>query len=231
MMANATGRETTAKKFKFSTKIYREAMPMMTAALERMVQGIGPRQAVGILANEALLTCVLVCPGKHFPNPGQRHASSGDVELKLRLRAPITTISLALLRASIMSTTQALSFTDAQLHSELDRSSDEELDALDFGVIGFDAGGSVRRYNSFESKAAGLSPARVLGQPLFTVVAPCMNNFMVGQRFEDALANSTPLDDIVDYVLTLRMRPVKVKLRLLATPGADSRYVLVQRST
>ena len=129
-----------------------------------------------------------------------------------------------------MSTTQAASFTDPALCSELDRYGDEELDALPFGAIGIDGGGMVRRYNSFESKAAGLSTARVLGQPLFTVVAPCMNNFLVAQRFEDALLNSTPLDDIVDYVLTLRMRPVKVKLRLLAVPGADNRYVLVQRS-
>lgn len=128
-----------------------------------------------------------------------------------------------------MSTVQFVSFSETALHHELDRHSDDELDTLNFGVIGFDANGVVRRYNSFESKAAGLSNARVLGQPLFTVVAPCMNNFMVAQRFEDALTNSTPLDVVVDYVLTLRMRPVKVKLRLLALPGA-SRYVLVQRS-
>jgi photoactive yellow protein len=128
-----------------------------------------------------------------------------------------------------MSNTQALSFTDAGLHPELERISDAELDTLDFGVIGFDASGVVRRYNSYESKAAGLSSTRVLGQPLFTVVAPCMNNFMVAQRFEDSLADSAPLDDTVDYVLTLRMRPVKVKLRLLAQAGADMRYVLVHR--
>jgi hypothetical protein len=30
-------------------------------------------------------------------------------------------------------------------------------------------------------------------------------------------------------VLTLRMRPVKVKLRLLAEAGSAQRYVLVQR--
>ncbi len=130
-----------------------------------------------------------------------------------------------------MNTTQAISFTEIALHAELDRCSDDDLDALNFGVIGFDVNGIVRRYNCFESKAAGLSAARVLGQPLFTVVAPCMNNFMVAQRFEDALTNGAPLDDVVDYVLTLRMRPVKVKLRLLALPGVASRYVLVQRST
>jgi len=105
-----------------------------------------------------------------------------------------------------------------------------QLDALDFGVIGFDADGVVRRYNAFESQAAGLSAQRVLGQSLFTVVAPCMNNFLVAQRFEDANQQNADLDDIIGYVLTLRMRPVKVKLRLLSSPDADLRFVLVQRT-
>jgi hypothetical protein len=69
----------------------------------------------------------------------------------------------------------------------------------------------------------------VLGQPLFTNVAPCLNNFMVAQRFEDAQDEGCALDDTIDYVLTLRMRPVKVTLRLLAEPGSEQRYVLVQR--
>lgn len=103
------------------------------------------------------------------------------------------------------------------------------LDRLDFGTIGFDAAGVVGRYNAFESQAAGLAPARVLGQALFTVVAPCMNNFLVAQRFEDAAAGQVPLDVTIDYVLTLRMRPVKVQLRLLADPASSLRYVLVQR--
>jgi hypothetical protein len=57
-----------------------------------------------------------------------------------------------------------------------------------------------------------------------------MNNFMVAQRFEDALENGTELDAVIDYVLTLRMRPVKVRLRLLARPDSELRYVLVDRS-
>jgi photoactive yellow protein len=128
-----------------------------------------------------------------------------------------------------MSTTHALAFSDAALLAELEGCSNEELDALNFGVIGIDTAGAVQRYNRYESQAAGLSMQRVLGHPLFTVVAPCMNNFMVAQRFDDAQASGSPLDATVDYVLTLRMRPVKVKLRLLAAPGGSSRYVLVQR--
>lgn len=123
----------------------------------------------------------------------------------------------------------AVAFTDSDLPRWLPLASDADLDRLDFGTIGIDTAGVVCRYNSFESKAAGLSPERVLGHPLFTVVAPCMNNFLVAQRLEDALAYGGSLDATIDYVLTLRMRPVKVKLRLLAMTGASLRWVLVHR--
>jgi photoactive yellow protein len=107
--------------------------------------------------------------------------------------------------------------------------SDDELDQLDFGVIGIDGEGLVRLYNSVESKMAGLSRERVIGFALFTVVAPCMNNYLVAQRFEDAQAAGEGLDATMDYVFTLRMRPVKVKLRLLAGPQMRYRYVIVSR--
>jgi photoactive yellow protein len=123
----------------------------------------------------------------------------------------------------------ALTFEQADLAAQLTACDDEGLDALDFGVIGFDPDTKVCRYNAFESSAAGLAPQRVLGHSLFTVVAPCMNNFMVAQRFEDADADAGTLDATIDYVLTLRMRPVKVQLRLLAAPSASIRYVLVKR--
>jgi len=128
-----------------------------------------------------------------------------------------------------MNTATALSFTTPALLEQLAQLSADQLDELDFGVIGFDADTNVCRYNRTESEAAGLTGPRVLDQPLFTNVAPCLNNFLVGQRFEDAEDGNTSLDDTIDYVLTLRMRPIKVKLRLLAEPGSAVRYVLVQR--
>lgn len=122
-----------------------------------------------------------------------------------------------------------LTFHDGDMAARLAALSPQGLDALDFGVIGFDAETMVTQYNAYESKAAGLAPKRVLGHPLFTVVAPCMNNFMVAQRFEDAQTNAEPLDATIGYVLTLRMRPVKVALRLVADPGQPLRYVLINR--
>jgi len=126
-------------------------------------------------------------------------------------------------------TNDTMTFDTRGLGDILDASDQEQLDRLDFGVIGFDADSNVQRYNAFESQAAGLSPQRVIGEPLFTNVAPCLNNFLVAQRFEDAAEDGSELDDTIDYVLTLRMRPVKVKLRLLASAGGATRYVLVQR--
>ncbi|MFC5510250.1 PAS domain-containing protein [Massilia jejuensis] len=126
-------------------------------------------------------------------------------------------------------TTIIPTFDARGLADVLEASSQEQLDALDFGVIGFDGDAVVQRYNAFESQAAGLSPQRVLGEPLFTNVAPCLNNFLVAQRFEDAAQDGSELDDTIDYVLTLRMRPIKVKLRLLASAAGATRYVLVQR--
>ncbi len=124
-----------------------------------------------------------------------------------------------------------LKFDQANILGQLDDLDDSELDALDFGVIGFDADTAVRRYNAFESGLAGLAPQRVLGNALFTAVAPCMNNFLVAQRFEDAATSATFLDATIDYVFTLRMRPAKVALRLLASPTLALRYVLVNRRT
>jgi photoactive yellow protein len=125
--------------------------------------------------------------------------------------------------------TLALSADTAGLYDQLEQLSHEGLDELEFGVIGFDNQGIVRLYNRFEAQLAGMSAARSIGQALFTGVAPCMNNFMVAQHYEDALRHAHPLDTCVDWVFTLRMRPAKVKLRLLAKPGQAMRYVVVTR--
>jgi photoactive yellow protein len=130
-----------------------------------------------------------------------------------------------------MTVALALGFTDEDLLESLEGASDQDLNELDFGAIGIDKDGIVRRYNAAEERVSGVSAPRNIGSSLFTVVAPCMNNFLVAQRFEDAAARGEVLDTILDYVLTLRMRPTKVQLRLLWAPGARHGYVLIRRST
>jgi photoactive yellow protein len=108
---------------------------------------------------------------------------------------------------------------------DLETMSVAERDALPFGVVGFGADTVVQTYNATEARMSGLDPSTVVGVPFFDAVAQCMNNFMVAQRFED----EPHIDAIVPYVLTLRMRPTKVRLRLLAEPEQPRRYILIER--
>lgn len=128
-----------------------------------------------------------------------------------------------------MSTTVAADFDQADLLQVLESLDAHGLDGLEFGVIGFAADGLVTRYNRNESQQSGLEPERVLGHDVFTVVAQCLNNFLVAQRFEDAAAEELPLDETIDYVLTWRMRPCKVRLRMLWAPAVDTRYIAIER--
>ncbi len=107
----------------------------------------------------------------------------------------------------------------------LERMASWERDELPYGVIGLDAGGMADVYNATESRDSRLRPERVLGQPFFLSIGLCMNNFLVAQRFED----EPMLDAVIDYVLTLRMRPTPVRLRLLRRPDISRRYILIQR--
>lgn len=120
-------------------------------------------------------------------------------------------------------------FEDRDILETLHGLNDSQFDALNFGVIAFDPDTTVRRYNLHEAKATGLKPDRVMGHPLFTDVAQCMNNFMVAQKFLDAHSHARPLDETIDFVLTWRMKPTPVQLRLLCAPTTALHYLLLKR--
>jgi photoactive yellow protein len=121
-------------------------------------------------------------------------------------------------------------FDDTGVLAALNAMHDSQLDDLDFGVIAFDGDIVVKRYNLHETQATGLKPERVIGNQLFTEVAQCMNNFMVAQKFLDAQEAARPLDETMDFVLTWRMRPTPVKLRLLCAPNVPLQYLLLKRA-
>ncbi len=100
-----------------------------------------------------------------------------------------------------------------------------DIDALGFGVVRMDGGGNVIGHNRFESDLSGLEAPRVLGRHFFSAVAPCMNNHMVAQKLEGA----TKLDEILSYVLALRIAPSPVRLRLMKSPAQPHSYLLVER--
>jgi photoactive yellow protein len=118
-----------------------------------------------------------------------------------------------------------LSSAHPELLASLDAADDSALDELRFGVIAMALDGTVTSYNKAESQLSGLTPDKVVGRHYFSAVAPCTNNFMVAHRFE----TEDTIDDIIDYVFTLRMQPTKVRLRLLKQPGHSRMYIVVER--
>lgn len=123
-----------------------------------------------------------------------------------------------------------INFDILRLGQTLSQLSCEQLNKLEFGVIGFDDEGLVRVYNTYESKMTGLSHESVMDADLFSTVAPCMNNFLVAQKFEDAVHEKVELDEIIDFVLTLKMKPTRVKLRLISSLQLPYNYIIILRS-
>jgi photoactive yellow protein len=117
-----------------------------------------------------------------------------------------------------------ITFDQIDLLDRLETLDETALDVLSFGVIAMSRDSVVIRYNSAESALSGLSKDKVLGRRFFETVAPCTNNFMVSHCYE----TDDPLDRTIDYVFTLRMRPRKVRLRMLKHPAADAMYLVVQ---
>ena len=116
-------------------------------------------------------------------------------------------------------------FTDPGLFDWLNSATVIELDTAPYGVIAMSLDGTVEAYNLAESKLAGLTPERVIGKNFFSSVAPCTNNFMVAHRFQ----TETDLDAVIDYVLTLRMMPKKVHMRMLRRHDASRMFLVIQR--
>ena len=119
----------------------------------------------------------------------------------------------------------AITFSQPGLLDSLEAQNAAALDALAFGVVTMTPDGVVTHYNAAESRLAGLSPSNVVGRHFFSAVAPCTNNFLVAHRFE----TEPTIDDIIDYVFTLRMKPTKVRLRLLKQPGRTHMFLAVER--
>jgi len=110
----------------------------------------------------------------------------------------------------------------SSLLDDLENADAQALDAADFGIVRMQTDGTVIAYNAYESRLSGLSAASVMGRCFFTDVAPCTNNFMVAERFSEPGA----LDAELNYVFTYRLKPTKVRLRLLRRAEATEQYLV-----
>jgi photoactive yellow protein len=117
-----------------------------------------------------------------------------------------------------------MDFHDPALLSLLETADEALLDEQTFGVIAMGRTGVVEFYNHAESTLSGLQPANVVGRHCFREIAPCTDNHMVARKYD----GEGLLDEVLDYVFTLRMKLVKVQLRLLKGPTSRRQYLVVR---
>lgn len=118
-----------------------------------------------------------------------------------------------------------MTFDEVPIIETLSTMDEAALDRLPFGVIGLDSDDMGEFYNTHEERNSGLPRGIVVGRHYFSDVAPCMNNYLVAERLAEA-----QLDVTLPYVLTFRMRPTPVRLRLLRAAKASRRWVLIARA-
>jgi len=113
-------------------------------------------------------------------------------------------------------------FDSATILKWLDEQPNEILDSLNFGLVKMSKNGTVVFYNKAEELITGVKSENTIGKHFFTQVAPCTNNFLVAEKF-----NNTYLDEQVQYIFTYITEPIPVQLRLLRGEG-DNQYMLVK---
>ena len=115
-------------------------------------------------------------------------------------------------------------FDAPNLMAQLVGMSDDELDALPYGVIEMDQRYTVLRYSATESRNSHLPADRVIGRHFFRDVAYCADNRHVAHRYEEGT-----LDATIPYVFAFRMKLEPVTLRMLRGVGQEKMYLLIRR--
>lgn len=108
--------------------------------------------------------------------------------------------------------------------------SDDELDALQFGVVCLDPQGKILRYNLAESRLARLDRAQVLGKNFFRRVAPCTATAEFEGRVRAFFSSGAPIDRF-PYLFDFKFGAQNVEVELVRAPGNASVYLLINRKT
>ncbi len=107
--------------------------------------------------------------------------------------------------------------------------SEDEIDALPFGLIAVDLDGNIEQYNSYESRLARLSKERVLGRNFFTDVAPCtaVQDFM--GRFQRFARKEGDGAESFDYIFLFAFGRQHVNITFLRSSKTRQIKILVNR--
>jgi len=106
---------------------------------------------------------------------------------------------------------------------------EEEMDALPFGLISVDEHGTIDQYNAYESKLARLSKERVIGRNFFRDVAPCTAVQAFMGRFERFVNLEGDAAESFDYVFPFSFGKQHVNITFLRSSKDKRIKILINR--
>ena len=107
--------------------------------------------------------------------------------------------------------------------------SDEELDALPFGVIALGEGGRIARYNLAEARFARLDRNAVVGRSFFAEVARCAATPEFLGRYEAMAGSAAPKVDRFGYIFAFRFGAQNVEVDMGNVRASPLVYLCVNR--
>ncbi len=107
--------------------------------------------------------------------------------------------------------------------------SEEEIDALPFGLIAVDHDGNIEQYNSYESRLARLSKERVIGRNFFLDVAPCTAVQAFMGRFQRFVKGTGDAAESFDYMFPFSFGRQHVNITFLRSTRTKQIKILVTR--
>lgn len=110
----------------------------------------------------------------------------------------------------------------------LSRMDCDAIDKLPFGAIQIDASGTILHYNATEGLISGRDPKTMIGQNLFTEVAPCTNRPEFRGVFESGVEDGN-LSSLIEYIFYNEATPIRVKVHMKKASVADKYWIFVKR--
>ena|GEM_PF-954666 len=109
--------------------------------------------------------------------------------------------------------------------ADLANKTEDEFDAMPFGMIRLSRDGIVKTYNKWEAAFARRKTNDVLGKNFFTDIAPCTNVASFRGKLEDLVATGQKTY-IFDYDFVFPWGNRRVRIRFVVESD-DERWVLV----
>ena len=117
-----------------------------------------------------------------------------------------------------------------ELLQQVDALTDDQLNALPFGMIQLDTNGKILQFNQTEAKMAQIKRERQIGKNFFDQVAPCTKVREFHGRFQEGVARRK-LYETFGFVFKFDHGWRNVAITLMYSNKTDTVWVLISQTS